>query len=342
MATPLPTLTPKDLTSDQEVRWCPGCGDFSILAQMKKALASLGVPREKFVFLSGIGCAGRFPYYLNTYGIHGIHGRAPALATGLKLARSDLSVWVVTGDGDALGVGAGQLLHALRRNVDVKIVLFNNEVQGLTKGQYSPTSRPGTRTHSSPEGSAESPLRPLTVALAAEATFVARTVDTDADHLTATLSRAAAHRGGAFVEVYQNCKVFNDGVFEYATEQTSKVDNLIYLEHGRPLIFGADQNRGLRLRGLTPEVVTLNGTVRVEDLLVHDEAAAEPQLAFLLSRLTYPDYPECLGVVRAVRRPTHDELVNGQVAQATHARGAGRLGELLAGDAAWEVKEVPA
>src|SRR5215831_9188680 len=245
---PLTVLQPRDLASDQEVRWCPGCGDYSILAQMKKALAPLGIPREKFVFISGIGCASRFPYYMNTYGFHTIHGRAPAIATGLKLARPDLSVWVITGDGDGLSIGGNHLIHAIRRNMDLKIILFNNEIYGLTKGQYSPTSRIGTRTKSSPLGSIDTPLRPLSLALGADATFVARTLDVDINHLTETLKRAAAHKGTAFVEVYQNCKIFNDGVFEYATDKSIKADNVLHLHHGRPLVFGKDQNRGIRLR----------------------------------------------------------------------------------------------
>src|SRR4029077_20974252 len=236
--TPLPTLTPKDLTSDQQVRWCPGCGDYSILAQMKKALAGLGFPREENVFVSGIGCSSRFPYYMNTYGFHTIHGRAPTFATGLKVARPDLQVWVITGDGDGLSIGGNHLIHAIRRNVDLKIILFNNEIYGLTKGQYSPTSRIGTRTKSSPLGSLDNPLRPLSIAIGAEATFVARTIDVDINHLSATLQRAAAHRGTAFIEIYQNCKIFNDGVFEYATDKSIKSEHVLYLEHGRPLLYG--------------------------------------------------------------------------------------------------------
>jgi 2-oxoglutarate ferredoxin oxidoreductase subunit beta len=327
-------LTAKDLTTDQEVRWCPGCGDFSVLAQLKKALAGLGQPRENLVFFSGIGCAGRTPYYLDTYGFHGARGRAPALATGLKLVRPDLSVWVITGDGDGLDAGASHLIHALRRNVDVKIILLNNETYGLTRGQYSPTSRPGTRTRSSPDGSVETPLRPLAVALAAEATFVARTVDVDVDHLTATLERAGRHKGAAFVEVYQNCKVFNDGVFEYATDKVVKADNLLYLEHGKPLIFGQDQNRGIRLKGLAPEVVTIGNGTAVGQLLVHDEK--EPHLAFLLSRMTYPEYPECVGVLRCVERPTHDALVAGPTPAGPG--GAVDLDEFLAGEETWEIR----
>jgi 2-oxoglutarate/2-oxoacid ferredoxin oxidoreductase subunit beta len=311
--TPLPTLAARDFASDQEVRWCPGCGDFSILAQLKKALATLGLPPEKMVFVSGVGCAGRLPYYLNTYGFHTIRGRAPAVATGLKLARPDLQVWVITGDGDGLSAGANHLIHALRRNVDLKIVLFNNEISGLERGQCSPTSRLGTTTRSMPDGSTDTPIRPLSLALAAEASFVARTIDVDAAHLTMVLQRAAAHRGSAFVEIYQNCKVFNDGVFDYATDRAVKPDNLLNLEHGQPMLFGKDRDRGIRLRGLALEVVRLNGSVKVEHLLVHDETLAEPTLASLLSRMAYSvsdpnSFPEAVGVFRTVQRPVFGEV----------------------------------
>jgi 2-oxoglutarate ferredoxin oxidoreductase subunit beta len=331
-------LTAKDFASDQEVRWCPGCGDFSILAQLKKALAALGQPRENLVFFSGGGCAGRLPYYLSTYGFHGARGRAPALATGLKLIRPDLSVWVVAGDGDSLGVGTSHLVHALRRNVDIKIIVLNNETYGLTRGQYSPTSRQGTRTRSSPNGSLETPIRPLSLALAAEATFVARTVDVDVEHLAATLKRAGEHKGAAFVEVYQNCNIFNDGVFEYATDKVVKADNLLYLEHGKPLVFGQDQTRGIRLRGLTPEVVTLGNGTTAEELLVHDERAEEPHLAFLLSRMVFPDFPECVGVLRSVDRPTYDAMVLGEIEEAIRIEGPADLDELLEGEETWDVK----
>src|SRR5213080_3726409 len=305
----LQTLSPTDLKTDQEVRWCPGCGDYSILAQMKKAMAPLGVPRDKLVFISGIGCSSRFPYYMNTYGFHSIHGRAPTFATGLKVCRPDLQVWVITGDGDGLSIGGNHLIHAIRRNVDLKIILFNNEIYGLTKGQYSPTSRTGTRTKSSPLGSIDNPLRPLSIAIGAEATFVARTVDVDINHLTQTLKRASAHKGTAFVEVYQNCKIFNDAVFEYATDKSSKADNTIFLEHGKPLIFGKDRSKGIRLHGLDPEVVTLGNGITIDDLLIHDEKAEEPSLAYLLSRMVYPAFPEVIGVLRAVERPCFDGTV---------------------------------
>jgi len=337
-ATSLQTLTAKDLASDQEVRWCPGCGDYSILAQMKKAMAPLGIAREKMVFISGIGCSSRFPYYMNTYGFHTIHGRAPTFATGLKASRPDLSVWVITGDGDGLSIGGNHLIHAIRRNIDLKIVLFNNEIYGLTKGQYSPTSRIGTRTKSSPLGSIDNPLHPLSLAIGAEATFVARTVDTDIHHLTAVLQRAAAHKGSAFIEVYQNCKIFNDGVFDYATYKGTKADNTLYLEHGKPLIFGKDRNKGIRLHGLDPEVVQVGNGITVDDLLIHDERAEEPSLAYLLSRMVYPRFPECIGIFRAVERPTYDDLVNKQIEDVIKAKGKGKLEDLFASDDTWVVQ----
>jgi 2-oxoglutarate ferredoxin oxidoreductase subunit beta len=337
-ATGLPTLTAKELASDQEVRWCPGCGDYSILAQMKKALAAVGVQREKMVFISGIGCSSRFPYYMNTYGFHTIHGRAPTLATGLKACRPDLQVWVITGDGDGLSIGGNHLIHAIRRNVDLKIILFNNEIYGLTKGQYSPTSRIGTRTKSSPLGSIDNPLRPLSVAIGAEATFVARTIDVDINHLTEILRRASAHKGTAFIEIYQNCKIFNDGVFEYATDKSIKADNTLYLEHGKPLLFGKDRSRGIRLHGLDPEVVTLGNGITVDDLLIHDEKAEEPSLAYLLSRMVYPRFPECVGVYRCVERPTYEDLLNKQIEDVVKTKGRGKLEDLFVSDDTWVVE----
>jgi 2-oxoglutarate ferredoxin oxidoreductase subunit beta len=334
----LPTLTPKDLASDQQVRWCPGCGDYSILAQMKKVLAGAGIPREKLVFVSGIGCSSRFPYYMNTYGFHGIHGRAPTFATGVRLARPDLHVWVITGDGDGLSIGGNHLIHAIRRNMNLKIVLFNNEIYGLTKGQYSPTSRTGTRTKSSPMGSVENPLRPLSLAIGAEATFVARTADVDVNHLTTILQRANQHKGTAFVEVYQNCIVFNDGVFDYATDRGVKSDNILYLEHGKPMIFGKDRNKGIRLNGLDPEVVDIKNGVAIDDLLVHDEKAPEPSLAYLLSRMVHPEFPECFGVFRAVDRPTFGEQVRQQIDESIAKRGKGDLNELFRSDDLWTVE----
>src|ERR671929_276636 len=335
IAPPPGELTKKDFVSNQEVRWCPGCGDYAILNNVQKVMPELGIPREKFVFVSGIGCSSRFPYYLSTYGFHSIHGRAPAIASGVKIARPDLQVWVVTGDGDGLSIGGNHTLHVLRRNVDLKIVLFNNEIYGLTKGQYSPTSRVGTRTKSSPMGSTDNPLRPLSIAIGAEATFVARTVDVDINHLTETLRRASAHKGTAFVEIYQNCKIFNDGVFEYATDKSIKADNALYLEHRKPLIFGKDRNKGVRLHQLDPEVVTVGNGISVDDLLIHDERAEEPSLAYLLSRMVYPRFPECVGVFRCVQRPTYEEQLNAQLEEAVKKKGPGNLEEMFASDDTW-------
>ncbi|MEO2091984.1 MAG: 2-oxoacid:ferredoxin oxidoreductase subunit beta [Gemmataceae bacterium] len=336
-ATALPTLTAKDLTTDQEVRWCPGCGDYSILAQMKKALTTVGVPKEKMAFVSGIGCSSRFPYYMNTYGFHTIHGRAPTFATGLRLAQPDLQIWLVTGDGDGLSIGGNHLMHVLRRNVDIKILLFNNEIYGLTKGQYSPTSRMGTKTKTSPQGSMEQPARPLTVALSAEATFVARTIDVDVQHLTATLQKAAAHKGTAFVEIYQNCKIFNDGVFEYATDKSVKADNLLYLEHGKPMIFGKDRTKGIRLNGLKPEVVTVGKDCGPDDLLIHDETTEDPTLATLLSRMVAPDFPEVVGVYRSVRKPCYEELLQKSADAEIAKKGKGTMADLFKAEDIWTV-----
>src|SRR6266436_2061491 len=294
-AAALPVLQPKDFASDQEIRWCPRCGDYSILAQMKKVLPTLGIPKEKFVFVSGIGCSSRFPYYVDTYGFHSIHGRAPAIASGVKISRPDLQVWVITGDGDALSIGGNHLMHAIRRNLDFKIILFNNQIYGLTKGQYSPTSPLGQKTKSTPMGSIDHPVSPLCYALGAEATFVARSVDVDIKHLTYVIERAAHHKGTAFVEVYQDCNVFNNNAFLYASDKEVKADNVVYLEHGKPLIFGKDRKKGIRLGGLQPEIVELGKGITEDDLLFHDEKMDAPSLAFLLSRLRHPEFPEPLG-----------------------------------------------
>lgn len=336
--TPLPVLKPNDFASDQEVRWCPGCGDYSILAQMKKVLPSLGVPREKIVFVSGIGCSSRFPYYMNTYGMHSIHGRAPAIATGLKSVRPDLMVWVITGDGDALSIGGNHLMHAIRRNLDINIVLFNNRIYGLTKGQYSPTSPLGKITKSTPMGAIDNPLHPLSIAIGCEATFVARSIDVNIKHLGETLRRAAEHRGTAFVEVYQNCNVFNDGAYSYATDRDTKADNVIEIEHGKPLIFGKNRDKGIRLNGIEPEVVELGKGISEDDLLFHDEKAPEPTLAYLLSRMSHPHFPEPIGVFRAVDRPRYDEQLNNQVEQARAKRGTGSLDKLFTSGDTWSVE----
>ena len=338
MIAPQPKLTPNDFASSQDVRWCPGCGDYAILTSMKKTLASLGIPREKLVFVSGIGCSSRFPYYMNTYGIHSIHGRAPAVAMGLKVTRPDLSVWVITGDGDALSIGGNHLIHALRRNLDINIVLFNNRIYGLTKGQYSPTSLVGQVTKSSPMGAVDNPLHILSVAIGCEATFVARTVDMNTKHVSMVLQRAAEHHGTSFVEVYQNCTVFNDGAFEYATDREQKADTLLELEHGKPLVFGKNRDKGIRLNRLEPEVVTLGDGITEKDLLVHDEKTAQPSLAYLLSRMHYPHFPEPIGVLRAVDRPVYGDQVNQQVAQAREKYGPGDLRKLLTTGETWQVR----
>ncbi len=334
--TALPVLTPADFASDQEVRWCPGCGDYAILAQMKKVLPAVGIPLEKTVFISGIGCSSRFPYYMNTYGIHSIHGRAPAVATGLKVARPDLSVWVITGDGDALSIGGNHLMHAIRRNLDINIVLFNNRIYGLTKGQYPPTSVLGQVTKSTPGGAIDNPLHPLSVAIGCEATFVARTIDVNIKHLAMVLKRAAEHVGISFVEVYQNCNVFNDGAFEYATSRDTKADETLVLEHGKPLIFGKNRDRGIRLNGMNPEVVELGKGISEDDLLFHDEKAPEATLAYLLSRMSHPDFPEPIGVFRAVDSPRYEETLNAQIA-AAQKRGRGDLKTLFTSGETWTV-----
>lgn len=333
----LPVLKATDFASDQDVRWCPGCGDYSILAQMKKVLPELGVPREKTVFISGIGCSSRFPYYMNTYGMHSIHGRAPAFATGLKVTRPDLSVWVITGDGDSLSIGGNHFIHLLRRNLDINVVLFNNRIYGLTKGQYSPTSAEGQVTKSTPLGSIDHPLNPLSVAIAAEATFVARSMDANVKHLAEMLRRAAAHKGTSLVEVYQNCNVFNDGAMAYAQERTQRPNNTVELSHGKPLVFGKDRDRGVRMVGTKLEVVSL-ADVAEDDLLFHDEKAIDPSIHFLLSRMRYPDFPEPMGVLRDVEGvPTYDQQLNDQVASARASKGEGDLQAMFSSGDTWTV-----
>jgi 2-oxoglutarate/2-oxoacid ferredoxin oxidoreductase subunit beta len=333
---PLNVLKPADYASDQEIRWCPGCGDYSILAQMKKVLAKLGADRSKTVFISGIGCSSRFPYYMNTYGFHSIHGRAPTFATGLSLARPDLNIWMVTGDGDALSIGGNHFLHVIRRNMNIRVLLFNNRIYGLTKGQYSPTSEQGKKTKSSPMGSVETPLRPISVAIAAEATFAARAIDVDVKHLEYVLERAARHVGTAFVEIYQNCNIFNDGAFEYATDKSFKGDTTVYLEHGKPMIFGKSGEKGIRLHGTRPEVVELKD-VPPDDLLIHDERADDPSHAFMLSRMRHPAMPEPLGVFRDVERPVYGDLARSQLTEAIKTRGQGDLQSLVTGSETWTV-----
>ena len=330
-------LTRKDFVSDQAVRWCPGCGDYAILAQMQKVMPELGIARENIVFISGIGCSSRFPYYMNTYGIHSIHGRAPTLATGLKLANPDLTVFVITGDGDGLSIGGNHLIHAMRRNIDLNIILFNNRIYGLTKGQYSPTSLPGTRTKSSPMGSLESAFNPISVALAAEATFVARTVDIDQKHMGEVLRRAAAHKGTSFIEIFQNCLIFNDGTFSDVTDRAVRDDNRVFLEHGKPMIFGKKSDKGIRMGNyFEPQVVSLD-EVSPDELLVHDEHLAQPSMAFMLSRLANPEFPVPMGVFRDVDHISYEQGVMDQVRNAQKARGVGRLQDLYSADEVWTV-----
>jgi 2-oxoglutarate ferredoxin oxidoreductase subunit beta len=331
-------LSRKDYQSDQEVRWCPGCGDYSILAAMQLELAELGVRPENLVFVSGIGCAARFPYYLNTYGVHSIHGRAPAVATGIALARPDLDVWVIGGDGDMLSIGGNHLIHALRRNVGLKIVMFNNQIYGLTKGQYSPTSEVGKITKSSPFGSLDTPFNPISVALAAEATFVARTHDMDRKGMMDAFRRAHEHEGGAFVEIYQNCNVFNDGAFEGITAKESRADMLIELKHGEPIRFGADLERGVILNRFGECEIVDVATVGEDQLIVHDENREDPALAFALSRLSWgPTMPTPVGVFRDVRRATYESEVQQQLVAASERQGPGDLGALIGSGATWDV-----
>jgi 2-oxoglutarate ferredoxin oxidoreductase subunit beta len=330
-------LTRKDFVSSQTVRWCPGCGDYAILSQMQKVMPELGIPREKIVFISGIGCSSRFPYYMNTYGIHSIHGRAPTLATGLKLANPDLTVFVITGDGDGLSIGGNHLLHTIRRNVDLNIILFNNRIYGLTKGQYSPTSLPGTKTKSSPMGTLEQAFNPISVALGAEATFVARTVDVEQKHMGEILRRAVEHKGTSFVEIFQNCLIFNDGTFAAVTDREIKDDNRVVLEHGKPLIFGKNLDKGIRMsRCMEPEVVTL-ADVDESTLLVHDEHVENPNLAFMLSRMTNPAFPVPIGVFRDVDHISYERGVMSQVERARQTRGAGKLRDLYGAEETWTI-----
>ncbi|MGH2753533.1 MAG: 2-oxoacid:ferredoxin oxidoreductase subunit beta [Actinomycetota bacterium] len=332
------TLSRKDFTSDQEVRWCPGCGDYAILAAVQGIMPELGIPREKIVFVSGIGCSSRFPYYMDTYGIHGIHGRAPAIATGIATARPDLQVWVITGDGDGLSIGGNHLIHALRRNVNLKILLFNNQIYGLTKGQYSPTSEQGKVTKSTPFGSLEHPFNPISVAIGAEASFVARSMDVERKHLPEVLKRAAAHRGSAFIEIYQNCNIFNDGAFLALSSKDGASTNRIYLRHGEPILFGPDKEKGLVM---TPhgrvEIVSV-ADVPKEKLLVHDEHRQDPSLAFALSRVADgPTMPTPLGVFRDVQRPVYGDGMEAQLRRAAEQQGPGDLARLLESGDTWVV-----
>ncbi|MCX4805047.1 2-oxoacid:ferredoxin oxidoreductase subunit beta [Streptomyces sp. NPDC058682] len=330
----------KDFKSDQEVRWCPGCGDYAVLAAVQGFMPELGLAKENIVFVSGIGCSSRFPYYMNTYGMHSIHGRAPAIATGLATSRRDLSVWVVTGDGDALSIGGNHLIHALRRNVNLKILLFNNRIYGLTKGQYSPTSEVGKITKSTPMGSLDAPFNPVSLAIGAEASFVARTVDSDRKHLTEVLRQAADHQGTALVEIYQNCNIFNDGAFEVLKDKDQALEAVIRLEDGQPIRFGADDAKGVVRNPATGDLEVVDVTAANEArVLVHDAKNASATTAFALSRLADPDtlHHTPIGVFRSVERPVYDTLMADQLDAAIDRSGKGDLGALLTGNDTWTV-----
>jgi 2-oxoglutarate ferredoxin oxidoreductase subunit beta len=330
-------LTAKDFQSDQDVRWCPGCGDYSILAQVQRVMPSLNIPRHNMVFVSGIGCSSRFPYYMSTYGFHGIHGRAAAVAAGLKIARPDLSVWVATGDGDLLSIGGNHFIHLLRRNINVKVLLFNNRIYGLTKGQYSPTSEHGKVTKSSPHGVIDHPFNPISLALGSAATFVARSMDRDPKHMQQIVTRCNDHKGTAFLEVFQNCNIYNDGAWFLYTEKETKADNVLYLEHGKPMVFGKAMDKGIKLDGFKPVIISLNdGKHSINDVLVHDEKSRE--LAMILSEfMEHEGYPAPLGVFLDVQRSTYEDEMEDQIAKAK-AKKESDLEKLLFSGNTWEIK----
>ncbi|MET0299109.1 MAG: 2-oxoacid:ferredoxin oxidoreductase subunit beta [Flavitalea sp.] len=333
-------LTAKDFTTDQEVRWCPGCGDYSILAQVQKVMPTIGVPKENIVIISGIGCSSRFPYYMNTYGMHSIHGRATAIASGLKASRPDLSVWIVTGDGDSLSIGGNHTIHLLRRNFDVNILLFNNQIYGLTKGQYSPTSEQSKVTKSTPYGSLDHPFNPLALALGADATFIARSMDRDPKHLQEMLKRSHAHHGSSFLEIYQNCNIFNDGAFEIFTEKSSKPTEALFLDQGKPLTFGATQNKGIKLDGFRPVVVDLNEGHSVDDLWVHDEKdfyKAQVLVRMFDDPRIEGHLPRPFGVFYKGDRPTYEDTLNLQIEDIIASKGEPDLDKLLRGRETWEI-----
>jgi 2-oxoglutarate ferredoxin oxidoreductase subunit beta len=332
-------LTAKDFQTDQEVRWCPGCGDYSILAQVQKVMPTLGIPRENIVIISGIGCSSRFPYYMNTYGMHSIHGRATAIASGLKASRPELSVWIVTGDGDSLSIGGNHTIHLLRRNINVNILLFNNQIYGLTKGQYSPTSEENKVTKSSPYGSIDHPFNPLALALGADATFVARSIDRDPKHLQAMLLRTHNHRGASFLEIYQNCNIFNDGAFEIFTEKETKTEETLFLEQGKPLIFGANHDKGIKLDGFTPIAVNLNDGYSADDLWIHDEK--DIYKAQILVRIfdkpqKEGHLPRPFGVFYQTDRTCYEDAMAKQIEDAK-AKKASNLDKLLSGNEVWVI-----
>ncbi|MBI5729502.1 MAG: 2-oxoacid:ferredoxin oxidoreductase subunit beta [Ignavibacteriales bacterium] len=331
--------TAKDFTSNQDVRWCPGCGDYSILAQVQRSFPDIGKKKEEIVFISGIGCSSRFPYYMDTYGFHSIHGRAAAIASGLKIARPELSVWVATGDGDLMSIGGNHFIHTCRKNIDLKILMFNNRIYGLTKGQYSPTSEKGKVTKSTPYGSVDYPFNPLSLALGAEASFVARTLDRDPKHLQEMVKRAAEHKGTAFIEIYQNCNIFNDGAFSILTEKETKADNVLVLEHGKPMVYGKENDKGIKLNGFTPVVIDLkDGKNSINDCLVHDEKDPDAIRAFILAHMTdHAGMPTPIGVVRQIFKETYDEGVERQIKHITEKKGEGTIENLLFTENTWEV-----
>jgi len=333
-------LTAKDFATDQDVRWCPGCGDYSILAQVQRTFPDLiNIKKENIVWVSGIGCSSRFPYYMDTYGFHGIHGRAPAIATGVKASNPGLSVWVATGDGDLLSIGGNHFIHACRKNIDLKVLLFNNKIYGLTKGQYSPTSDKGMKTKTSPYGSIDFPFNPVSLALGSEATFVARTMDRDPKHMQQMLKRAADHKGMALIEILQNCVIFNDGVFDGISDKGVKDDMLLYIEHNKPLIFGKNKDKGIKVENATPSVININeGTNSINDVLVHDEFDKSPARATLLAHLTdSPEFPTPMGIFRQISRPTLDGEMQAQIEAVTAMKGKGDLEKILFSGNTWEV-----
>lgn len=338
--TTAPALTAKDFATDQEVRWCPGCGDYSILAQVQKVMPTLGIPKENIVIVSGIGCSSRFPYYMNTYGMHSIHGRATAIASGLKAARPELSVWIVSGDGDSLSIGGNHTIHLLRRNFDVNILMFNNQIYGLTKGQYSPTSEQNKVTKSTPMGSIDHPFNPLALAMGADATFIARSMDRDPKHLQETLIRSQKHKGASFLEIYQNCNIFNDGAFEVFTEKSSKADETLFLTNGEPLVFGANKDKGIKLDGFNPVIVDLNEGHSKDDLWVHNEN--DFYKAQILVRM-FDDpriaghLPRPFGVFYETERACYEDVLQLQIDEAISKKGIGNLDKLLRGNEVWEI-----
>ena len=326
--------TAKDFSSDQEVRWCPGCGDYSILKQVQSVMPEINVPKEDIVFISGIGCSSRFPYYMETFGMHSIHGRATAIASGLKAARPDLSVWIITGDGDSLSIGGNHLIHLLRRNFDANVLLFNNQIYGLTKGQYSPTSEKGKKTKSTPMGSIDHPFNPLALCMGADATFIARTMDRDPKHMREMLMRSNNHKGTSLLEIYQNCNVFNDGAFFGMTDKATKMNQTLFLEHGQPLVFGENKDKGIRLDGFKPIIVSLEDC-SIDDLWIHDEK--DRVKAGLLTRFFDADFPRPFGVFYFEDRPTYEDALVQQIDNAIEHKGQGNLDELLKGSNTWTI-----